>query len=404
MVSPTAPIPPEDALLTNEQATAAVTKIKTLHKPLPKEDLQALLRSLPSLSPERQSASLQETPLDLSAPASKPLELLPTSTDPHGGPSTILYLAYGSNLAAETFLGKRGIRPLSQTTVAVPSLVMTFDLPGIPYTEPCFANTAYRHPSKPSPPPSSTPSSPSEKSPLLPSSPTKNSGYHNPSWPKPMVGVVYEVTPSDFAHIIATEGGGASYQDVLVDCHPLHADTSLVPSHPTTPPFKAHTLFSPTTPPGTPTAPDHGRFSRPDPNYAQPSLRYLNLLRDGAEEHGLPSEYRAYLDELQPYRITTQKQALGRFVFAMVWSSLVMGVFKIGRLFHDKNGRSPGWLARLMGAIFRGVWMSYDGLFEGIFGDGERTQEREGGEDGSVGREGVEGEKADDLLRDGAVV
>ncbi|KAF5025617.1 hypothetical protein F66182_2223, partial [Fusarium sp. NRRL 66182] len=32
----------------------------------------------------------------------------------HPTPNTYLYLAYGSNLAAETFLGVRGIRPLSQ--------------------------------------------------------------------------------------------------------------------------------------------------------------------------------------------------------------------------------------------------------------------------------------------------
>lgn len=401
---PTARIPPEDALLTNAQATAAVTKIKTLRKPLPKEHLQALLRSLPSLSPERQLASLQETPLDLSTATSKPLQLLPTTTDGHGAPTTILYLAYGSNLAAETFLGKRGIRPLSQTNVAVPSLVMTFDLAGMPYTEPCFANTAYRHPSKPSPPPPSTPSSPSEKSPLLPSSTITQPGYHNPSWPKPMVGVVYEVTPSDFAHIIATEGGGASYQDVLVDCHPLPTDTSLVPSHPTAPAFKAHTLFSPITPPGTPIPPNGGRFSRPDPNYAQPSARYLKLLRDGAEEHGLPSEYRAYLDELQPYTVTTQQQALGRFVFMMTWYPIVMAVFRLARLFQDKRGRSPGWLVRLMGAIFRGVWISYDGVFKGVFGDGERTQDGEGGEDGRVWREGAEGEKAEGVWRVKAMV
>jgi len=42
-----------------------------------------------------------------------------------------------------------------------------------------------------------------------------------------------------------------------------------------------------------------------------------------------------------------------------------------------------------MGAMFRGVWISYDGFFKGVFGDGERTQ------DGRVGREGAEGEKAE---------
>ncbi|KAL8791293.1 MAG: hypothetical protein Q9195_005982 [Heterodermia aff. obscurata] len=247
----------------------------------------------PSIS--RQRASLSETPIDLSAPIDASLRGQPDT------PETVLYLAYGSNLAAETFLGKRGIRPLSQINVVVPELVMTFDLAGLPYTEPCFANTAYRSLTPPTP--SEPPPSPlSEKTSLLPTP----SSTSSPHWPKGLVGVVYEVTLPDFAHIIATEGGGASYQDVLVDCHPLPASTPSVPLHPHSTPFKAHTLFSPTT-----TAPG-GRISRPDPGYAQPSARYLKLITDGADEHGLPEEYKAYLHALQPYTITTNKQRLGR--------------------------------------------------------------------------------------------
>lgn len=364
----TANIPPEDASLTDGQATTALTKIKTLQKTPPTSNLKAWQRTLPSPSLPRRLASLQETPLDLSSPDFQ----LQCTLKENSTTGTVLYLAYGSNLSAETFLGKRGIRPLSQVNVAVPSLVMTFDLPGIPYTEPCFANTAYRHP-KPSPPP---PTSSSEKAPLLPSS-TGNPEYHNPSWPKPLVGVVYEVTPSDFAHIIATEGGGSSYKDVLVECHPLPADTPTVPPNPTTPPFKAHTLYSPIVYPGDPPPKDGGRFSRPDPNYAQPSARYLKLLKDGGEEHGLPSEYMDYLNELQPYTITTQKQRLGRFVLMMLWYPLLMAVFSLGKIFHDKRGRNPPWLARLLQATFRGVWISYDGFFKSSFGDGERTQEQD---------------------------
>ena len=99
--------------------------------------------------------------------------------------STILYLAYGSNLCAETFKGRRGIKPLSAVNVHVPSLDLTFDLPGIPYTEPCFANTRYHLP-------------PSHS----------DSDYHKDRWHKGLIGVVYEVTPEDYRTIIATEGGG----------------------------------------------------------------------------------------------------------------------------------------------------------------------------------------------------
>lgn len=111
-----------------------------------------------------------------------------------------------------------------------------------------------------------------------------------------------------------------------------------------------------------------------------------------------------YLDELQPYTITTQQQALGRFVFMMTWYQIVMAVFQLARLFQDKRGRSPAWLVRLMGAMFRGVWISYDGFFKGVFGDGERTQGREDGGDGMVGREGAKGEKGQGGWMAGAVV
>lgn len=36
---------------------------------------------------------------------------------------------------------------------------------------------------------------------------------------------------------------------------------------------------------------------------AQPSLRYLTLIREGAEQHGLVPEYRAWLDQLEHYQV-----------------------------------------------------------------------------------------------------
>ena len=344
----------EDASPTEAQASAALTKVKTLQKPPPTSYLQALQRRLPCPSRQRQQESLHETPFDLSMDEPKP--------------KTILYLAYGSNLCAETFLGKRGIRPISQTNVAVPALVMTFDLAGLPYTEPCFANTAYRDTQTPS----TASEQKSESSPLLTQG--KKPKYHKKRWLKPLVGVVYEVTPADFAHIIATEGGGASYHDILVDCHPLPAGSETVPMDPDTPTFKAHTLFSPATDPGSPPPKDGGSLRRPDPAYAQPSARYLKLIRDGAHEHSFPSEYVDYLNALRPYTMTSQKQALGRFIFMMMWWPILMALFTLGPVFRDKKGRSPPWLRTLVAAVFKGVWASYDGMFKGMFGDGERTQ------------------------------
>ena len=283
--------------------------------------------------------------------------------------ATVLYLAYGSNLAASTFLGMRGIKPLSATNVIVPSLALTFDLPGLPYGEPCFANTKRRDPSRPSSPPEGY----YEKSDSPPVSPSKTS-----EWPKPMVGVVYEVTPQDYAHIIATEGGGASYQDILVPCHAFagpYSSTSPVPTVPETPAFTAHTLFAPYEPPTEPD-PSHLPWSkptfRPSPIYAQPSMRYLSLIRTGAREHDLPTEYIAYLDGLHSYTITTTRQKVGAALFLGFWGPIIRAIFVNGAQGGDDEPKAP-WLITLSRIIFWAMWLSYDWGFKAVAGDGERT-------------------------------
>lgn len=342
-------------------------------------------QSLPNPSKRRKLDSLQERPYDSSSP-----NLQQHLKDP-SQPSTIFYLAYGSNLSSETFKGRRGIRPISQTNVVVPELVMTFDLAGLPYLEPCFANTRYRS-SEPTPTSASYSSSDPEKVETTPPSQNHSPDYHKTRWHKGLVGVVYEVTPTDYSHIIATEGGGAAYQDILIKCHPLPASTTTVPLQPTTPSFLAHTLFSPLTAPGTRPPQTGGRFSRPDPNYAQPSARYIKLITDGADEHDLPLEYKEYLRQLRPYSPTSQKQRLGAFIFGMLWVPFLLFIFGLNERYSDKRGRAPKWLIVLSGAIFGSMWKSYDGFFRGLFGDGERTVYEHGDEEeGGVGRRDRDG-------------
>jgi hypothetical protein len=301
-------------------------------------------RRTPITTSTRLLESLKDAPLD-------PFELTKNvAKSTYAKKQTVLYLAYGSNLCRETFREKRGIKPLSQVNVVVPQLVMTFDLPGLPYAEPCFANTRYRQ----------VTASEDEID------RAGRTGYHKDAWNKGLVGVAYEVTLADYVHIIATEGGGASYQDVLVDCYVLSDDPSnTVPATPSGTPFKAHTLFAP--------ASKSGRLTRPDPAYAQPSPRYLKLLTDGANEHTLPYDYQDYLHSINGYLITTTKQQLGQFIFLSIWGPLLTFLFVTGRLFADKNGRYPPWLTKLSASIFLGMWTSYDNFFKGLFGDGERT-------------------------------
>ena len=317
---------------------------------------------IPETSLERRQQSLFET--DSAQPVSTLKE-----------PETYLYLAYGSNLSNETFLGKRGIKPVSAINVQVPELRLTFDLPGIPYSEPCFANSGRRDPHHPSVNQCSEDFE-SEKTPLLQKGLHTSKEYRKNQWKKGMVGVVYEVTASDYAHIIATEGGGSSYHDILIDCHPIaSSDPSVpVPVVPDTKAFKAHTLFAPAVPEGEQPPKDGGRFQRPDTSYAQASARYLKLLTDGAEERRLPYEYQDYLRSLQPYTITSQKQRLGLFVFMTLWMPFIFFVFALQKAFSDDSGRAPEWLRLLAAAVFKAVWGSYDNYFKDLFGDGERTQ------------------------------
>lgn len=305
----------------------------------------------PSTSQGRRLDSLADRPLDLSELKQHVINGHTNSTE------TVLYLAYGSNLSVETFRGKRGIHPISQINVLVPQLVATFDLPGVPYSEPCFANTRYIQPEV------DAETGTSEKHELLPHS----LDHHKDRWHKGLVGVVYEVTKADYARIIATEGGGAGYQDVVVDCYTLSSDpTDEVPLHPEGEAFKAHTLFSPP------------RIIRKDPSYAQPSARYLKLITDGAEECLLPYEYQTYLKGIRPYEATTAKQRLGQFVFLSTWAPAFALIFGAGTIFLDKNGRYPDWYKAFANSVFVAVWASYDNFFKEIFGDGERSTSKAG--------------------------
>ncbi|KAI1614393.1 hypothetical protein EDD36DRAFT_225652 [Exophiala viscosa] len=296
---------------------------------------------VPVTSLARQQQSLTDTALDLSM-------LRPAASQENAtSAETFLYLGYGSNLSAETFLGKRGIRPLSQVNVVVPSLSLSFDLPGVPYSEPCFANSRLRDPSGAA----------------LFFDDLHDQDYHKDRWHKGLVGVVYEVTREDYAHIIATEGGGSGYQDVVVECFALSGDpTEDVPWTPSGHYFKAHTLF----------APSSGE-RRPDQSYAQPSPRYLKLITDGAVEHDLPLEYQSFLHQIRTYHLTTVKQQLGSYIFLSVWAPLFLFFLGSAPLFARPDGTYPKWLATFLRAMFTAVWASYDGFFKPTFGDGERT-------------------------------
>ncbi|KAK1776948.1 hypothetical protein QBC45DRAFT_418058 [Copromyces sp. CBS 386.78] len=366
--------------------------------------------------------------------------------------TTVLYLAYGSNMCAETFLGMRKIRPLSQVVVSAPSIRLTFDLPGIPYLEPCFANIALRRLPKKPPVVPIPPLDPPHLPPPGPQPPAKgfsseeSSGSGNGDWSMDtggLIGVVYEVTAEDYARILATEGGGASYHEILVPCIELPAPVR-IPEHPRPElpkPFLARTLYAPqlTDLPDDPKHPspkppnsystftddmDPHHPSDPkdpkDPNKpqppqmppkwrqrlsklllpirrpqtprpTQPSLRYLTLLRTGAIEHELPPFYIRYLEDLEPYTITSCRQQIGRLFFMVIWMPLFFFVLKATRWVADDKGKIPGWIAGGMTVMMHFLWGSYDWVFKPAFGEGERTVHDDDDDDDKDGEKNEKG-------------
>ncbi|KAF3916755.1 hypothetical protein ABW20_dc0107533 [Dactylellina cionopaga] len=227
--------------------------------------------------------------------------------------NNIKYLAYGSNLSAETFLGKRGIKPLSKVSVRVPSLTLSFDLAGVPYKEPRFANVRPRD-----------------------------------EGDQELIGVVYEVTPTDYATILKTEGG---YSVIDVPCFPL-TPVAGVDS------FQSKTLIIPTD--GTRTQHD-----------GLPSLRYLNLLLHGAKENALPQEYQDYLANTGYYEASTLRQKLGAGSAVLTALPVVILLFALRIMLSDKEGKGPHWLITAQRIWFRQVWSLYDHIWRPLYGDGE---------------------------------
>ena len=330
---------------------------------------------IPQTTIERQQASTAIQSLEQDRQLSEKVSREWDDIETEGKPNpekTVLYLAYGSNLASKAFLGDRGIKPISLINVYVPELRLTFDLAGVPYQEPCFGTTRYRHTSN-----GESDYEVVEKAPLLRQEEHNHDRDH---WNKPLIGVVYEVTLRDYAWMIATESGGRGYNDAVVDCYPFpesYDPADEVPEHPDTQPFKAHSLLSLLA-----DEDDESTNSslslpnpriRPDPSHAQPSTRYLDLIKAGAAENNLPFSYRAHLARIHSYRITTARQRLGKTIFLAIWGPLYSFVSYLTRTYARPDGQSPQWLAILSTILHAFMWACYDFVFVKVFGEGERT-------------------------------
>ena len=97
---------------------------------------------------------------------------------------TIWYFAYGSNMRSSV-MAKRSLKPLATERFVVPTHELTFDVFGVPYSEPAMASikirstcAKYRH------------------------------AVH---------GVAYRLSKTDYTQLVVSEGAGVAYDEIEVN-------------------------------------------------------------------------------------------------------------------------------------------------------------------------------------------
>jgi gliotoxin/aspirochlorine biosynthesis gamma-glutamylcyclotransferase len=149
---------------------------------------------------------------------------------PDSSDKPLWYLGYGSNMTVGSMEG-RNVAIQATKVVNVPTHYVTFDIFGIPYSEPCYAS--------------------------IEEFPSGGNGKiqldHGPnSFQVPsLCGVVYLLTASDFHRLLVTEGAGVVYDVVEVQAYELDNERKR-----TGEPLTAYTLKAkwPQRPNGTPSA------------------------------------------------------------------------------------------------------------------------------------------------------
>jgi hypothetical protein len=166
--------------------------------------------------------------------------------------STVWYFAYGSNMQTATFQGRRGVAFVRALPVRAPGWRLVLDKPAMLSLPETYANLCAAAEAE-------------------------------------TLGVAYEITAADLAHVDLTEG-------VLIGNYRRIA----VPVVTLRPPFaalRAFTLVSDDRAPG-----------------PRPSSRYMACLLDGAREHGLPASWIATLAAVPALDESPEAAALRPFL------------------------------------------------------------------------------------------
>ncbi|KAE8556045.1 hypothetical protein TMatcc_003352 [Talaromyces marneffei ATCC 18224] len=227
------------------------------------------------------------------------------------------YFAYGSNMSLSVLTGRRSIKPLKVELVSIPSHVLCFNVPGMPYTEPAMGGISQK----------------------------QHKGQES------VTGVAYMLTDDDFSRLVASEGGGIAYTLVQLDSLSLRDGSTI--------PINTFTARRPVS---------IGK-------QRLPSERYMGLLINGAKEHGLPPCYIARLVVQPTFRAgTTRRWILGRWLFNLLWQPVSRWIQWGVRTYMDSSGHVPTWYLTGFDFLLDLMWAQHDYLHRFLWGRGDGLQ------------------------------
>ncbi|KAF2092845.1 hypothetical protein NA57DRAFT_69592 [Rhizodiscina lignyota] len=240
------------------------------------------------------------------------------------------YLGYGSNMKASS-MSDRKITPLATKVVNVPTHHVTFDIFGIPYSEPCYASIE------------EFPDGGNAKLHLV----HGKDRFEVPS----LCGVAHLLSPADFRRLLITEGSGVVYDIIQVVAYELNERRRITERM-----LTAYTLKAkwPQTPSGT------------------PSARYVNLFLEGARDNNFPAEYIEYLEQFPRYhKLEGLQKTYGQLIFDRGWRPFLKRLVRLTTWNVDADGNCPIFVAVVIVWLYQLMWSYHDCFHRHIFGEGD---------------------------------
>ncbi|KAF0984703.1 hypothetical protein FDP41_000602 [Naegleria fowleri] len=250
----------------------------------------------------------------------------------------VWYFAYGANMSSKVLIGRRKVKPMESYPCYVEGYDLVFNMKGLPYFEPAFASIE------------------------------KRQGWR-------MHGVVHKITREQMDHIRRTEGGNGhdmddfGYREITVQAtiyQPWFTenDTNAATSY-GTPNMYFQTVDA------------IALQGPPDINDANPSARYLNILRSGAKEYGIAKEWQDHLNNtLQEYKSAGAAKTFGKFSFVLIILPLFILPLIMIVLSHVVKVQTPYFVTRMFKHLGSLVWWVHDNIWSKLFGSGKNNRSK----------------------------